>query len=96
MPAQKKEIVDVVGKDLHDDFEKVKEKIRETRDALSQTAVDAKGRAQEVLNDSVGDVKETYDDLEQRVATYVKKNPFKSLGFGILAGMVISSFLRKR
>lgn len=81
--------------DLGDDMQKVREKMIETRDAISQTASHAKKRAEELLHTSIHDMKEKSADLQENVVTYVKSNPVKSVAFAILGGLIVSHLLRK-
>jgi ElaB/YqjD/DUF883 family membrane-anchored ribosome-binding protein len=81
--------------DIQHDFQRVKDKARETRDAISQTAYDVKGRAQDILAQSLRDAKERSSDAQDTVVTYVKTNPVKSVGYAIIAGLFVALLLRK-
>lgn len=81
--------------DLNDDIRKVKEKVFETRDALSQTAHDARDRAGEFLNTSLHDMKHKSEEIQENVITYVKAHPVKSVGFAVLTGLIAAILLRK-
>jgi ElaB/YqjD/DUF883 family membrane-anchored ribosome-binding protein len=81
--------------DIQHDFQRVKEKARETREALSQTAYDVKGRAQEILTQSLRDAKARTTDMQENVVTYVKANPVKAVGLAILSGLFVALWLRK-
>jgi ElaB/YqjD/DUF883 family membrane-anchored ribosome-binding protein len=83
------------NQDLHEDIQKVKDKLRETKDALSQTAHDARSRAEELLSSSLSDVKEKTADIQENVVTYVRENPVKAIGFAVLAGAIVAQLLRK-
>jgi ElaB/YqjD/DUF883 family membrane-anchored ribosome-binding protein len=80
--------------DLYADLQKVKEKACETRDAITQTAYDAKERAHEIFDQSVADLKEKSSDMQENVIAYVQKNPVKTIGFSMLAGILLSQILR--
>jgi ElaB/YqjD/DUF883 family membrane-anchored ribosome-binding protein len=86
---------DTTNSDLKNDLQNVKEKLHETQEALSQTAVHAKTKAQEFLHDTLGHAKEQTDELQENVITYIRQNPVKSIGFGVLAGILASLLLRK-
>jgi ElaB/YqjD/DUF883 family membrane-anchored ribosome-binding protein len=81
--------------DIQHDFQRVKEKARETREALSQTAYDVRGRAQDLLSQSLKDAKVKTTDLQENVVTYVKSNPVKSIGFAVISGLIVALLLRK-
>jgi ElaB/YqjD/DUF883 family membrane-anchored ribosome-binding protein len=81
--------------DIQHDFQRVKDKARETRDAISQTAYDVKGRAHDILSQSLRDAKEKSTDVQDTVVTYVKANPVKSVGYAIIAGLFVALLLRK-
>lgn len=80
---------------LGDDIEKVKNKVRETGQAFSQAARDAKDKAQTMVKQGVEEVRTKSNDLQEVVAAYVQENPVKALGFGVLAGMVLALLLRR-
>jgi ElaB/YqjD/DUF883 family membrane-anchored ribosome-binding protein len=82
-------------KELHDDFEVIKQKMRETREALSQTAYDMGGRAEELLIQSLKEAKDKSSDIQDNVVTYVKANPVKSMGYAFLCGVIFSKLLHK-
>ena len=82
-------------RDLHDDLRKVKHKFSETRDAIGQTARDAKMRAQDFLQTSLQDLNDKRSDIQDNVVSYVKSNPVKSVGVAIVLGLIISKLLRK-
>ncbi len=88
--------------DLYADLQKIKEKASETRDAISQAASDAKGRAHDILEQSLSDMKEKFAgvkeksaDFQENIVTYVQENPVKTIGFAVLAGVLLSQLLRK-
>jgi ElaB/YqjD/DUF883 family membrane-anchored ribosome-binding protein len=81
--------------DLRQDFETIKEKFYETRDALTQTAKDVTGKAEEIFGESLKNVKDKSADIQENVITYVKENPVKAVTFALLAGMLVSQLLRK-
>lgn len=83
------------ARDIQEDFQRVKDKARETRQALSQTAYDVKDKANELLTQSLKDVKTKSTDLQENVVTYVTANPVKSIGIALLTGVVAALLLRK-
>jgi ElaB/YqjD/DUF883 family membrane-anchored ribosome-binding protein len=83
------------NKDLHEDFRNVRNKMTETRDAINQTARDARLKAQDFLQTSLDGINERTADIQDNVASYVKTNPVKSVGIAIIAGLILSKLLRK-
>jgi hypothetical protein len=59
--------------DIYNDLQKVKEKVYETRDALTQTACDVKDRAGEIFRDSVDNMKDRFADLQDRTGEMEEK-----------------------
>lgn len=74
--------------DLYDDVEKLKA-------ALFDTAYDAKGKANDLLYDSVEGIKEHTNDIKESVIDYATEKPLQSLGIALLAGIAIGFLLRK-
>ena len=74
--------------DLSADLERIKA-------ALAEASYDVKGRASEILNESMDNVKKTSSDVQNNVADYVAEQPFKSLGLAIVSGIIIGYLLHK-
>lgn len=74
--------------DLYGDVEKIKA-------ALLEASQDLKGKASEILSDSVDDMKEKSAAVKDGVANYTAEKPFKSLGIALLVGVAIGYLLRK-
>jgi len=85
------------GKDKiwRENLEEVKDSVAQTREAISKTAHHAKDRAEDFLHDSWWDMRDKSRDLKDEVATYVKENPMRAVGFAVLAGVILSQLLRK-
>ena len=81
--------------DLHEDFENIKQKMRETRRAFAQTAYDVKDAAGDLWTQSLKDAKSRSTDFQENAITYVKANPVKSMGFALLAGFILGKLLQK-
>lgn len=81
--------------ELQDDLETIKQKMRETRDALSQTAYDVSGKAEAYITKSFKDAKAKSSDLQDSVVGYVRANPVKSIAYAFLCGVVFSKMMRK-
>lgn len=75
--------------DLYGDVEKIKE-------ALLAATYDVKGKAAEMLTQSVESAKERSDQFRDTLADYTADKPFKSLGIALLSGIVIGYFLHKK
>ena len=74
--------------DLSADLERIKA-------ALADASYDVKGRANEILNESMDNMKQTSTDLQNNVTDYIAEKPLKSMGLAILSGIVIGYLLRK-
>lgn len=79
---------------IQSDLQRVKDKARETRDALSQTATDVKSKATEALSQSIQEARDKTEVLQEDVIEYVQANPLKAVGISLLAGAVIALLLR--
>jgi ElaB/YqjD/DUF883 family membrane-anchored ribosome-binding protein len=75
--------------DLYGDMLKI-------RDAFSDTAKDAKGKAAEVLSQSFDNVKETTYDMQGKMTDYVAEKPIKSLGIALISGWLLGAIMMRR
>jgi ElaB/YqjD/DUF883 family membrane-anchored ribosome-binding protein len=82
-------------RDLQQDFQRVKDKAGETRDALRQTAYDAKDKANALLNKSLRDARAKQAEVQDSVVTYVTENPVKAIGIALLTGLIAAQIFRK-
>lgn len=73
---------------LSNDVEKIKA-------ALYHTTQDLKGRAGEMMTESMDSAKEQTAIVRDNVADYTAEKPFKALGIALLAGITIGFLLRK-
>ena len=76
------------GHDLTTNWLKIK-------NALSDSVVGVKGTAENIITDSVDDIKKTSAKAQNKVVAYTVKKPFKSLGIALLAGVVVGFLLRR-
>ena len=74
--------------DLYADVEKIKA-------ALTEATLDVKGKAAEMLSDSVDNVLAHTTDAKDEVANYTAEQPFKSLGVALLVGVAIGYLIRR-
>lgn len=74
--------------DIYGDLAKIK-------DALSDVTYDMKGRAGEMLSQSLDDVKERSAAIQGNVSEYVADRPFKSIGLALLTGLLLGFFIRR-
>lgn len=81
--------------DFISDFQKVKDKACETCGAISDTANHAKSRTDKMIRNTLGDLQESTEDMQENVVQYVKSNPVKTVIYALLAGFVVSHLLRK-
>ena len=81
--------------DLYHDFKEIKSKASETKDAILKTAHHAKDNAGGLLQDSFESIKDKSANLQGDVEKYVKTHPIRSVGFAVLAGLILSQLFRK-
>lgn len=96
--AHKKPYRGVLGKviDLNKDIKRVKEKAMETTEAITTTAKDVKGMTEEMVQGTYNDIKDRTLTMEETVVSYIKDNPLKAAGYSVLAGALLSMFLRRK
>lgn len=75
--------------DLYGDLEKIKA-------AIAEATRDVKGKTNQLVSQSLDNVREKSSDIQENIADYVAEKPFKSLGMAILTGIVIGYFLHKK
>ncbi len=66
------------------------------KNAFSDTAVDAKLKAREMIADSVDGIKEKSTKAKLKVSNYTAKRPLKSLGIAFVAGAIIGLLIGRR
>jgi|GEM_PF-4727640 len=76
---------------LRDDFENIKEKASDTRDAVITTAKHAKQNASDIVSLYRDKLSKNKDDIEESI----KSNPGKSIGLAIFMGILAIFLLRK-
>lgn len=79
--------------DLVDDLENLKSKVRETGEAIAQAAIHAKDNAEKLLKSSVKDMRNTSEELQENLVTYIQENPLKSIGIAALIGLIAAAAL---
>ena len=70
--------------------------VAKIKSALANATYDLKGKAGEMISQSVDTVKEQSTQVKDNVAGYTTKNPFKTIGIALATGMVVGYFLRFR
>lgn len=75
--------------DLYGDMIKI-------REAFTDTAKDAKGKAAEVLSQSFDTVKEKTSDIQELMTDYVAEKPIKSIGIALLSGYLLGAFMMRK
>lgn len=53
-------------------------------------------RAAKSISSAATDAKEKFTDVEESVEKYAKANPWKTMGFSLLAGVVVAQILHLR
>jgi ElaB/YqjD/DUF883 family membrane-anchored ribosome-binding protein len=79
----------------HSDFDLYGDMVK-IREAFSDTAKDARGKAAEVLTQSYNDVKAKTADIHGLMTDYVTEKPMKSIGIALLSGAVFGAFVMRR
>lgn len=74
--------------DLRGDLLRIKE-------AIADTGRDVKGRAGEVISQSLNDFTKKSNTVKKNVTGYVTGRPLKSLGVAVLVGMAMGYFINK-
>jgi ElaB/YqjD/DUF883 family membrane-anchored ribosome-binding protein len=74
---------------------KLQSDLKKLKTVLGQATRHARGNARKVINDSYGNILDKSSDMQETVVTYTKKQPIKSLGYAMLAGLAIGFLLRK-
>ena len=74
--------------DLYGDIAKIKA-------LLAETTSDAKGRAAELIQQSLENARDRSDALQDQVNGYVSEKPIKSITLAMLAGLVIGYIIKK-
>ena len=69
----------------------LKEKAYDARDKIYDAAGNVRERAEEFAHD----IKDKAVDAHEDVVQYVRKNPIKSIGFAVIAGMLLSKLFDK-
>lgn len=65
--------------------------LRKVKDTLSETALHARNKAGELIDEARGKTSEFGDNI----ATYVKENPLAAVGISLLAGFFVALILKK-
>lgn len=65
--------------------------LRRVKDSLSQTAVHAKDKAGDLVNEA----RDKTTEVGSQIATYVKDNPLAAVGYSLLAGFLVALLIRK-
>jgi uncharacterized protein YjbJ (UPF0337 family) len=85
-----------------EDWENLKEDAHGLKDSILRNASHIKERAEDFVNNSMGDLKDRMYDVkdateaaQENVVKYVKENPVKSLGFALLAGVIAGVLFKK-
>jgi ElaB/YqjD/DUF883 family membrane-anchored ribosome-binding protein len=66
------------------------------RDAFSDTATHARGKAAAALSESFDNVKEKTSDLQGVMTDYITEKPIKSLGIALLSGYLLGALMMRK
>lgn len=53
-------------------------------------------QVKEMLSDTTHDFEAKLNEVRDEVVNYTKKNPLKTIGFSLLAGVILSQIFRSR
>lgn len=73
----------------------IMEDIENIKAALADASRDVKGRAGEILSNSVDSVKDKSQEIQENVADYASENPYKSIGIAAAVGFAMGFLFRK-
>ena len=74
--------------DLATDLERIKS-------AVLDATHDVRGKAGEFFSEKLDDVKERTEVMQDNVTGYIKKQPLKSMGITLLAGLIAGYLIHK-
>jgi ElaB/YqjD/DUF883 family membrane-anchored ribosome-binding protein len=63
--------------------------------AFANIARDLNGKSSELYNDSIENLKEHSDEIQDELSNYATKKPLKTMGITFAAGIVLGYLLRK-
>ncbi len=69
--------------------------IEKIRSAFADTSYDVKKKAEDLLLESLENLKEKSFTARERVATYTSEKPFQTIGIAMLAGAILAFYYRK-
>jgi ElaB/YqjD/DUF883 family membrane-anchored ribosome-binding protein len=75
--------------DLHADLEKIKS-------AFTDTAHDVKGKAADMISQSIDTVRERSATVQDNVVNYIQDKPLTAVGFAALAGAIFGFMLHRK
>lgn len=75
----------------HNNSNNFQDDMETIRDAFSEAARNAKGRAANTISDAVDNVRERGTEVRDDVADYVAEKPYRSMGVMLLSGILIGA-----
>jgi len=70
--------------------------LQHVKDALADVTRDATGKASYAIHQSLNDAKKKSASIHKNVNSYIIEKPLKSLGFAMLAGMIIGYYFHRK
>lgn len=83
------------AKKFDDHFDALATDWESIKNAFANTAEDVTEMADDVRNLSAEELKEQAESIQQRMADYAAKNPMRTLGIALAAGLIIGWYLKK-
>lgn len=82
--------------DLKDKAQNFGEIAKNKAQNFQEKAIHFQEEATNYVKENYAKIKDTSSDIEDKVTTYAKKNPLKTIGFAMLAGAILSRIFRGR
>jgi ElaB/YqjD/DUF883 family membrane-anchored ribosome-binding protein len=63
------------------------------KEILADTSEDVKERANNLITNVIDTLKDKSDDYHENISDYVVEKPFKSIGFALMAGIILGKII---
>lgn len=70
--------------------------LTEIIEELKNKAAKAKENTAEYVDEGCAKIKDRSVELEGSIRTYIENNPWKSIGFSVVAGLILAKFMSKK
>lgn len=69
--------------------------LKDVKDSITHAASHVASQAREKTEELVDEAKEVTAEWQNKLITYVKKNPLAAIGYSVLAGFITALLIRK-